>query len=358
VAKSAKSILICSIEPLSGKSGTIVGLAHLLRQKGLEISYGKPVGNCPSYVDNQLVDEDVEFIQKLLELSPDRLRLPLIYTDVDSVNKRLQGHDNQDYRAILADYLDQDQGNIALLEGPGTLWEGSIFQLSMTEMAKTLQTPILLVMRYHSPLIVDSLLKAKQELNNHLLGVIISDIPSDHEDEVKSLLKPYLESQGVEVLGLLPASKLLRSISVREIVHLLDAKVLCRRDRLDWMVESLAIGAMNVNAALEYFRRGENMAVITGGDRTDLQLAALETSTTCLILTGSISPDPLILSRAEDLEVPILSVNLDTLTTVEIVDQAFGKVRLQEQVKVDCIRQLMGKYFQLDRFLVKLALED
>jgi len=88
VAKSAKSILISSLEPLSGKSGTIVGLAHLLRQKGLEISYGKPVGNCPGYVDGQLVDEDVEFIRQLLELSPEQLRLPLIYTDVDSVAKR------------------------------------------------------------------------------------------------------------------------------------------------------------------------------------------------------------------------------------------------------------------------------
>jgi BioD-like phosphotransacetylase family protein len=223
-------------------------------------------------------------------------------------------------------------------------------------MAKILQTPILLVARYSSPLIAESLLKAQRELNNQLLGVVISDIPTDDWDEVQSLLKPYLAGQGVEVLGLLPASKLLRSISVREIVHLLGAKVLCRPDRLDWMVESLAIGAMNVNAALEYFRKGENMAVITGGDRTDLQLAALETSTTCLILTGSISPDPLILGRAEDLEVPILSVNLDTLTTVEIVDQAFGKIRLQEQVKVACIRELMEEHFQIDRLLEKLTI--
>ncbi|MFN9672772.1 MAG: hypothetical protein ACK552_09400, partial [Microcystis sp.] len=68
-------------------------------------------------------------------------------------------------------------------------------------------------------------------------------------------------------------------------------------------------------------------------------------------------PDPLILGRAEDLEVPILSVNLDTLTTVEIVDQAFGKIRLQEQVKVDGIRELMEEYFQIDRLLEKLTTE-
>jgi BioD-like phosphotransacetylase family protein len=121
------------------------------------------------------------------------------------------------------------------------------------------------------------------------------------------------------------------------------------------MVESLTIGAMNVNAALEFFRQGQNMAVVTGGDRTELQIAALETSASCLILTGNIAPNALILARAEDLEIPILSVKLDTLTTVEIVDQAFGKVRLQEQIKVDCIQEMMEKYFDINRFLEKLS---
>ncbi|MFM7189783.1 MAG: DRTGG domain-containing protein, partial [Microcystaceae cyanobacterium] len=85
-----------------------------------------------------------------------------------------------------------------------------------------------------------------------------------------------------------------------------------------------------------------------GGDRTDLQLAALETSTSCLILTGHLPPQPLIISRAEDLEIPILSVNLDTLKTVEIVDQTFGTVRLQETIKVDCLQQLLAEHFDWD----------
>jgi BioD-like phosphotransacetylase family protein len=355
VANTAKSLLIGSIEPFSGKSGTIVGLAHQLREKGLTVSYGKPIGTCPSQVDRQIVDEDVEFIRHLLALSPDQVRAPLLYLDAESVRKRLEGKDDRDYEKALLSYLDGVDSDIVLIEGAGTIWEGSLFNLSMTGMTKILDTPILLVTRYTSPLLVDGLLKAKQEFDRYLLGVVISDVPLDRREEVETLLVPYLKSQGIEVLGLLPESKLLRSVSVREIVHLLGAKVLCRQDRLDWMVESLAIGAMNVNAALEYFRQGENMAVITGGDRTDLQLAALETSTSCLILTGHISPDPLILSRAEDVEVPILSVNLDTLSTVEIVDRAFGKVRLQEQVKVDCIQRLMGEYFQIDRLWEKLG---
>ena len=140
------------------------------------------------------------------------------------------------------------------------------------------------------------------------------------------------------------------------LVAQLDAEVLCRPDRLDLMVESLSIGAMNVNSALEYFRRGNNMAVVTGGDRADIQLAALETSTQCLILTGHLAPQPFIVSRAEDLEIPILSVDLDTLTTVEIIDRAFGQVRLQESIKINCARELFGNHCEVDRLISLLGI--
>ena len=208
-----------------------------------------------------------------------------------------------------------------------------------------------MVARYQSPLIVESCLKVKADLGDRLIGIVLNDISPQEWDSAKELVRPFLEQQHIPVLGLLPRSELLRSVSVREISRQLGANVLCRPDRLDLMVESLTIGAMNVNAALEYFRRGQHKAVVTGGDRTDLQLAALETSTSCLILTGHVSPQPLIINRAEDLEVPILTVDSDTLTTVEIVDQTFGNVRLQEQIKVDCIQQLMEQEFDCDRLL-------
>ncbi|HEY9706771.1 MAG TPA: phosphotransacetylase family protein, partial [Oculatellaceae cyanobacterium] len=172
-----------------------------------------------------------------------------------------------------------------------------------------------------------------------------------------SKVRPFLERQGIPVLGMLPRSELLRSVSVRELVHQLQAEVLCRSDRLDLMVESLTIGAMNVNSALKYFRKGHNMAVVTGGDRSDIQMAALETSTQCLILTGQIPPQPFILGRAEELEIPILSVDLDTLSTVEIIDHAFGQVRLHEPIKVECIRQMMSKHFDIEQLMSQLGLE-
>ncbi len=356
MAKTAKCLLIGSIEAYSGKSGVILGIAHQMKKKGLTVAYAKPLGTFLQESNSQVREEDVQFIAQILELSAKQVRSPLVYLDSKIVNQRLQRNDPTDYFASLPTYVQEVEADVILLEAPGTLWEGSLFDLSTAQIAEALASSILLVTRATSALVVDSLLKAKRDLGDRLLGVLINDIPSEQIEEMSSLVKPFLEAEGIPVLGILPRSRLLRSISVRQIAQQLNANVLCRRDRLDLMVENLTIGAMNVNSALEYFRRAKNKAVVTGGGRTDLQLAALETSTSCLILTGHTPPQPLIISRAEDLEVPILSVDLDTLSTVEIVDQAFGKVRIQEQIKVRCIQEMMVESFDIDRLLTQLSL--
>jgi BioD-like phosphotransacetylase family protein len=350
-----KYVLFGSIEAYSGKSGIILGMTSQLQSRGLSVAYGKPLGLPDPDRPLESADADIQFLAHALGLSSQQVGLPILVMDTKAIQRRLTGEDRQDYNTTLTSFLRGIEGDLTILEGAGTLWEGSLFGLSAIDIAKSLNVPVVLVTRYHSPLIVDALLKARQGLGDRLLGTILNDVPHEHLEEAQQRVSPFLEQQGIPVLGTIPRSTLLRSVSVRELAHQLKASVLCRADRLDLMVESLTIGAMNVNSALEYFRRDQHKAVITGGDRTDLQLAALETSTSCLILTGHMSPQPLIVSRAEDLEVPILSVDLDTLTTVEIVDRAFGQVRLQEQIKVECIQKLMAEHFDTDRLLQKLG---
>ena len=190
-----------------------------------------------------------------------------------------------------------------------------------------------------------------------LLGVVINDIPPAEFSTASETIRLYLEEQHIPVLSMIPKDRILNSISVKEIAKRLNAEVLCCAEHLDWMVESLSIGAMNVNSALGYFRQRENMAVVTGGDRTELQMAALETSTHCLILTGRIPPKDLIIERAESLEIPVLSVDTDTLTTVEVVDRAFGKVPLHEEIKVRQVKRLIQQNFDFERLLQYLSLE-
>lgn len=357
MTKSVNYLLIGSTEAYSGKSAIILGIAHQLKSKGLDIGYGKLLA-CTEYA-NKLDREgdDVQFIPSILDLPEKQVRSPLLCLDDQTMQKRLRGEDSTNYRQSLKSYLQPPIGDLLLLEGPSTLFEGNIFDLSLLNIAQEIEASIILVSRFHSVLLVETLLSAKHQLGDRLRGVVINAIPADQLEIVQSTVQPFLEAQGIPVLGMLPRNDLLRSVTVRELIHQLDAQVLCRPDRIDLLVQSLTIGAMNVNSALKYFRKGKHMAVVTGGDRTDIQMAALETSTHCLILTGHLPPQPLIVNRAEELEIPILSVDLDTLTTVEIIDRAFGQVRLRESIKAQCVQQLMTEHFDIERLINLLGLE-
>jgi uncharacterized protein len=351
-----KYLVIGSFEPYSGKSAVALGIAHQLQARGIDIGYGKPLGGSVAEGKLDGPDQDVTFMAKTLGLAADRVQETLLNLDDASIDRYLDKPESLDYPAKLRTQAQTPMGQVVFLEGAGSLEEGRLFDLSLPQVAAAVAGQILLVARYHGILLIDRLLEAQQKLGDRLLGVVINDVPADRYETVQQKLVPFLEQQGIAVFGVLPSSTLLRSVSVNELVKHLNAEVLCRHDRLDLMVESLVIGAMNVNSALKYFRQRHNMAVVTGGDRTDLQLAALETSTHCLILTGHIPPTRDILARAEAMEVPILSVDLDTLSTVEIIDRAFEQVRLNDPIKVHCIEQITAEYIQCDRLLQALGL--
>ena len=356
MAQSAKHLLIASTEAYCGKSATILGLGHLALAREIKIGYGQPIVT-DFRDDAEDSAADAKFLADALSLSSKQAKLPLLSLDRQLIEQRLQRKDEQNYSSVVRDYVGEIEGDLILLEGPSNLWEGSIFNLSVPEIADSIDASILLVTRYHPQLMVGSLLTAKKFLGDRLIGIVINDVPVTELTNARKTIEPYLEHQQIPVLGLIPQDRILNSVSVKEIAKRLKAEILCCSEHLDWMVESLSIGAMNVNSALGYFRQRENMAVVTGGDRTELQMAALETSTHCLILTGRIPPKDIIIERAESLEIPVLSVDTDTLTTVEVVDRAFGRVPLQEPIKVKQIQNLMEQHLNIDRLLQHLGLE-
>jgi hypothetical protein len=113
---------------------------------------------------------------------------------------------------------------------------------------------------------------------------------------------------------------------------------------------------MNVDKALKYFRQKRNKAVITGGDRPEIQLAALETSTKCIILTGNQYPSEIILAQAEERHVPILLAKDDTQAAVEKTARLFGRLRVRDQRKLDRAIELIDQYIDFAALYKKTGL--
>jgi hypothetical protein len=155
----------------------------------------------------------------------------------------------------------------------------------------------------------------------------------------------------------LPEERFLLSMSVGELAEVLDGRILCAPEKANELVEHLMIGAMSVDSALAYFRRKPNKAVITGGDRADIQLAALQTSTKCLILTGNLHPNSIILAQAEERGVPLILASQDTLTAVEVIGRYFGKIRFHQKEKIERFQRLLEKCFDFEGLYKALGLK-
>ena len=354
-------LLIGSSEPFSGKSALALGLARQLLNQGVRLRFGKPLASMPA-ADGPLIDADTRFIGSFLGLAEEQLIPSLHSLDPEAAHRRLLMGDQEAGEALVALRQALDQGGCAddealvMLEGAGSLSEGLLFGLSLPQLAHGLEAEVVLVHPWQDSRSVDPLLEVRRQLGDRLAGVVLNAVEPEAVPALRADVRPALERLGLPVLGIMPRSPLLRGVTVEELGRRLQARVLCSADRLDLLVETLSIGAMNVNSAMEFFRRRRNMAVVTGAGRTDIQLAALEASTQCLILTGVGEPLPQLISRAEELEVPVLKVEHDTLTTVEVIEAAIGHVRLQEVVKATYAVRLVEESCDFEPLYARLRL--
>ncbi len=351
-------LLIGSVEPNSGKSTLLLGMAQHWMKQNIDLFVGKPVALLPSQGLTHGLDEDTQLLQHCLGLVEHQVKLPLVLLDDSSVDFWVSPPSQNYQQQLQRLYNTGDPSQFGLLEGPTTLDEGRVIGLSLQELSDGVNAPILLVVRYQSVEVIDTILAAQDRLGDRLLGVVLNSVPPVHQQTVDEAITPFLEQQGIPIFGNLPYQDLLKSVSVAELARLLKAEVLCCPSRLNLMVGQLSIGAMNVNSALKFFRKGKNMAVVTGGARTDIQLAALESATHCLILTGHVLPNSIMISRAENLEVPVLSVALDTLSTVDIIEKAFNHARFHEAIKVKCIQTMIEQQIDFPRIFQKLGLSS
>ncbi|MBI5875297.1 MAG: phosphotransacetylase family protein, partial [Deltaproteobacteria bacterium] len=179
-------------------------------------------------------------------------------------------------------------------------------------------------------------------------------VPQEGIDYVKKTIAPFLKNKGIYVFGVFPDEPLLHSISVEDARDALNGDIICAKEKTGGLIEHLSIGAMDVDSAMKYFRKTPNKAVITGSHRTDIQLAALETSTRCLILTGGQMPNNIIIGKAEMAGVPIMVVRDDTLSTVEKIERAISMLHISGKNKLEKARQMFDERFDYEMFMKKV----
>jgi len=340
------ALYLSSMGEEAGRSALCAALGRIFRANGRKVGYFKPVAVAAEKADAS--DKDAEFLKQILALEePVELLCPVSLSAKDFIATANEKEPVWLKKAKEA-YTQVSQGkDVVLIEGVGGFKTGSSQALAGSRIVEALDAKAILIVRYQSDLQVSRIVDAARMLGGHFLGVVINAVPPRRMDSVKATLVPSIEQSGIKVLGLLPEDRVLLTVSVGELAEHLGGSILNSPERSEELVESIMVGAMSPDPAVSYLSLKQNKAVVTRGDRPDIQLAALQTLTSCLVLTNNVNPLPNILSRAKVVKVPVVMVKDDTMRTMEALEGVLGKAKFSHEKKVERLEQLLEQHLDL-----------
>lgn len=327
-----RNVYLASVGTRSGKSVLSLGLAMNYPGK---VGFYKPFRESLVTKDGQPMDQDAILMAAVLRLPAAERLSPFVY-------------DMYDPPAIadIAKGYEEVRGGreFMIVEGSRDLANGYSCGISSFDIAKAMDAPMVLVSSTTQQSL-ESVFLFKEVCDSRgleLKGVVINRCDGDRE-------RNFLESKGINVIGGIPNIPQIATFHVNEITDMMPSKVLAGKSGLDNIVEDVLVGAMSPQVAMRYMRRSKKKAVITGGDRTEIMLAALSTNTSCIVVTGGITPSRMVTSRADEIGVPIIMTEEDTLSVVEALEHLIARINPDDKEKIDLITKGIRKGLDLDK---------
>jgi BioD-like phosphotransacetylase family protein len=344
-------IFIISNRKHSGKTFLALGLIMKLAEMGYKAGYIKPAGRIPVKKGHGVYDIDAVFIKEALSLSEELDMVSPFVAGYEAHNSLFEGGAQDAKQRVVKALESQEDKDFVIMGGAGDIFEGASFNIDAMSLISDINASALVVEAWTGDESSDLFIGMAHLLGNRLIGGVINKVPQNLLPHVKEKVVPFLEKAGIKIFGVFGHDKVLESITVKDIAEALNGKVLCCEDKLEEFVENFSVGAMDVDSALVHFSRMPNKAVITGAHRSDIQLAAMETSTKCIILTGGFYVNDVVMGKAQTLGVPIISVTYDTFTTIDKIESVMGKTNMRQIRKIQRAKELVGAGFDIEAFI-------
>ena len=354
----SKAIYITTIESNSGKSLVSLGILRMMLNKSSKVGYFRPIINKSN---NSNFDDHTNTAIKYFNLN---IKYEDCYTYEQSEIVALlsEGKSDEIIQKIINHYKKLEANfDYVLIEGTDFSGDGGFTEVDVNLMiAKNLGVPVLIVGAGNG--------KKKQDFINTMqltyksfikkdvavIGLIANKIEVDELDFISQELKKNIPSE--VHIDVIPKINFLACPTVKEVVEVLQGKVLFGHQFLDNSIESFSTGAMQLRNYLTRIK--ENSLVITPGDRADIILGALQANASTnypkisgIILTGNLLPEDSILKLIDGVQatVPIIAVEGGTFDVSNRIGAVNPKIYESNRKKILLALDTFDTYVDVNR---------
>ena len=315
-----------------GKTTICAGLGGYLRDDGRKLGFFRPI-----IADNENqpvagVDCDAVFMKHILALEEPVDWLCPVISDQDNLAGRTKETCARVSRGK----------DVVIVES--TCRPSS--SRASYQIVEALGARVIVVEDYSKNVLKPEFINRSKAFGEYLLGVVLNKVPRNQLEHVHGEISARFGEVGIDVLGVLPEDRVLFTLTIGELAEHIQGEILNCAEVSTGLVENLMLGAMCLDSGPEYFGRKNNKVAVVRGERPDMQLAALETSTRCLVLSGNTaSPIPTVRHKAESKGIPIILAGGDTMATMTGIEDALGKTRFSQEEKLPRLTEIMERHF-------------
>lgn len=337
-------LVIAALRGSAGKTSLIVGLS---KASGKSIGYIKPFGDRLLYSKKRLWDYDAALIADVFSIAEepetmsigfDHSKLRYMYNE-DTIREKV---------VELAAQMSAGK-DILMVEGGKSITYGHSVHLDALSLARYLNGQLLFMIGGDDDTILDDIMFLKKNVDLtgiDLTGIIVNKVHNVRD--FREVYIPELTRIGIRVMGVIPYERAFTYFSLRYLADKLFAKVLTAEHHLDRKIKNIVIGAMSGRGAQNKpsFRK-EDRLIITGGDRSDMIVAALETDAVGIIITNNNLPPSNIISMAEERGTPLLLVNPDTYQVQRQIEQLEPLLTKDDPAAIELLTSLIREHVDL-----------
>jgi len=327
------ALYVTSPQAGAGKTLVCAGLGRQLKTDGKKVGFFKPMVADIKTTAKKSADSDTAFLKRILALKEPAGSLCPVITGQGKLAAKVK----QAYGKVSAGK------DVVLVEGVWRQRPGAKPIETSYEIVEALKAKVIIVEGYSPEFSKAKLLGRYGDFGERLLGIVVNKVPQSR----LAVVSEQLSSQGgeVNILGVLPEDRLLFGLTVGELAERVQGEIINDAQKSAELVENFMLGALTANPGPDYFGRKANKAVLLKADRPDMQLAALETSTRCLVLSGDVPPIYAVRQGAVDKGIPIIITRGDTASVVNSLEQALDKAKFNQEKKLPRLAEIMKQQF-------------
>ena len=359
-------IFVAATQQNDGKTTTSLGLFSALQKRIGRIGYIKPVGQRFVEIEGKRIDEDSVLIDETYRVQTPLEAMSPIAVEPDFTRRYIEHQNNEFLIQRIQNSFDRAawEKEFVIVEGTGHAGVGSVFDLSNARVAKLLHSKVVLVTTGGIGKPIDEVALNKALFDKEgveLVGVILNKVLPARIEYIADFARRGFERLGIDLLGVVPEEPILANATLGQVSKTIRGTFINAKNKSRRRVRKVVIGAMNSSHAMEYFRPGT--LIITPGDREDVILAALSSSTlgehdggavAGLVLSGDLTPSQPVLDLLQHSEVPTITSPLDSYSVASSIHSMTVKTLPGDVEKIDLIQSLIERHVEIDRLLAKL----